>query len=235
LHPSAQAEFGAVLQSLSEQEAIQIIVSTHSPFMLNQVDPTSNILLKRVMQRGKALETIVGDTSGSEWMKPFADHLGIIPEEFQAWRDVIGSSDKCLLLVEGETDKQYIDFLRAKFPNHFPIPSDVKVLPYGGRDALKNTTIIAFVKQIVPRVFVTFDLDAKNQVQRHLEQIGLEEKKDFLAVGMNRPGRRAIEGLLPERVFQAVYGREVELVSALTDVADERRSAHGRLKKKLLE
>jgi hypothetical protein len=52
---------------------------------------------------------------------------------------------------------------------------------------------------------------------------------------MNRPGRRAIEGLLPERVFQAVYGREVELVSALTDGADERRSAHGRLKKKLLE
>jgi putative ATP-dependent endonuclease of the OLD family len=177
LHPSAQAEFGAVLQILSEEEAIQIIVSTHSPFMLNQVDPTSNILLKRVAQRGKSLETIVEDTSGSEWMKPFADHLGIIPEEFQSWRDVIGSSDKCLLLVEGETDKQYIEFLRSKFPKHFPIPSDVKVLPYGGRDALKNTTIIAFVKQIVPRVFVTFDLDSKNQVQRHLEQIGLEEKR----------------------------------------------------------
>ncbi len=35
-------------------------------------------------------------------MKPFADHLGIVPEEFMSWRDVIASGNKCLLLVEGE-------------------------------------------------------------------------------------------------------------------------------------
>ena len=111
----------------------------------------------------------------------------------------------------------------------------MKVLAYGGRGSLKNATVISFVKQVVPKVFITFDLDAKTEVQRHLEQIGLEEKKDFLAVGKNRPGKKAIEGLLPEKVLQAVYGREVELVSALADVGDERKSARSALKKKLLE
>jgi putative ATP-dependent endonuclease of OLD family len=235
LHPSAQAEFGTVLQALSEEESIQIIVSTHSPFMLNQSSPKSNILLKRLTQRGKTLETIVEDTSGSEWMKPFADHLGVIPDEFKAWRDVIASSNKCLLLVEGDLDKEYIEFLRSKFPSKFPLPHDVKVLAYGGRGSLKNATVISFVKQVVPKVFITFDLDAKTEVQRHLEQIGLEEKKDFLAVGKDRPGKKAIEGLLPEKVLQAVYGREVGLVSALADVGDERKSARSALKKKLLE
>ena len=35
LHPSPQADFGKVLQALSEELRIQIIVSTHSPYMLN--------------------------------------------------------------------------------------------------------------------------------------------------------------------------------------------------------
>ena len=234
LHPSAQAEFGTVLQALSEEESIQIIVSTHSPFMLNQSNPKSNILLKRLVQRGKTLETIVVDTSGSEWMKPFADHLGVIPDEFTAWREVIASTEKCLLLVEGDLDKEYIEFLRQKFSDKFPIPSHVKVLGYGGRGNLKNATIISFVKQVVPKMFITFDLDAKAEMQRHLEQIGLEEKRDFLSIGKNRPGRRAIEGLLPEKVFQAVYGREVELVSALADIGDDRKSSRSALKRKLL-
>jgi len=128
LHPSAQAEFGAVLQALSEEAGIQIIVSTHSPFMLNQRTPKSNILLKRRINRGKTLETIIEDTSGSEWMKPFADHLGVIPAEFQEWRNVIVSSNKPLLLVEGEIDKEYLTFLRDRFPDRFQLPREVEIL-----------------------------------------------------------------------------------------------------------
>ncbi|MCX7379683.1 MAG: AAA family ATPase [Alphaproteobacteria bacterium] len=66
LHPSAQAEFGSVLQSLSDDNAVQIIASTHSPFMLNQSHPSSNILLKRNYHRGIILDTIVEDTSGTD-------------------------------------------------------------------------------------------------------------------------------------------------------------------------
>ena len=203
--------------------------------MLNQTSPKSNILLKRETVRGKPLETIVEDTSGDDWMKPFADHLGVIPDEFRSWRDIIASEGKCLLLVEGDIDIEYVNFLRQNYAEKFPVSRHVKVLAYGGRGSLKNPTIVSFVKQITGRVFITFDLDAKGEVQRHLEQIGLEEKKDFLAVGKNKAGKKAIEGLLPERIFQAVYGRETELVSALADVGDDRKSARSNLKWKLLE
>jgi putative ATP-dependent endonuclease of the OLD family len=170
-------------------------------------------------------------------MRPFAEHLGVIPDEFKAWQAVIGSGDKCLLLVEGEIDKQYIEFLREKFHAKFPLQPYVKVLSYGGTGNLKNATVVSFVKQIVPKIFVTFDLDAKGDVQRHLEQIGLEEKKDFVAVGKNRGGQKAIEGLLPEKVLQAVFGREVQLVrtAAESGTGEEQKSARNLLKRKLLE
>ena len=142
LHPSAQSEFGTVLQRLSEELAIQIIVSTHSPFMLNQSSPESNILLKRKVVRKRQLDTIAEETSGEGWMKPFADHLGIIPEEFHSWRDVIGNTKGRVLLVEGEIDKEYVLFLREKFNDRFPLPADVEIIAYGGKDALRNTTIL---------------------------------------------------------------------------------------------
>src|SRR5690606_38197962 len=48
LHPSAQAEFGKLLQDLATEFKIQIITTTHSPFLLSSLDdPTSNILLER--------------------------------------------------------------------------------------------------------------------------------------------------------------------------------------------
>lgn len=168
-------------------------------------------------------------------MKPFADHLGIIPDEFITWRDVIANRDNPLLLVEGEIDKAYFEHLRSKFPQKFPVPADVKILQYGGRDSLKNTTILSFARQIVGRVFITFDLDAKEHVQKHLEQVGFEEKKDFVSVGKNRSGKRDIEGLLPDRILSTVYGRETDLVSALGESNDARKSAKNHLKRKLLE
>lgn len=47
LHPSAQAEFGRVIRSLANELEIQTIITTHSPYMLCQENPTSNILLDR--------------------------------------------------------------------------------------------------------------------------------------------------------------------------------------------
>jgi predicted ATP-dependent endonuclease of OLD family len=86
LHPSAQSEFGRVLRTLSQDFGVQIIVATHSPYMLNREEPASNILLCRQMRRGKAYETKTVDTSDNGWMAPFAEHLGVEASEFSSWR-----------------------------------------------------------------------------------------------------------------------------------------------------
>lgn len=83
LHPSAQAEFGKLLQDLATEFQIQIITTTHSPFLLSSLDdPTSNILLERKVEKRKLRETYKVNTSGKDWKKPFALALGIEGAEF---------------------------------------------------------------------------------------------------------------------------------------------------------
>lgn len=235
LHPSAQAEFGKALQQLASRLDIQVIVATHSPYMLNQVESRSNILLRRRRSYRKDFETYAIQSDGDDWMVPFADHLGIIPRELDGWRGLLAKRDKKIVLVEGDIDKEYFLFLREKFPEHFPIPDDVEIESYGGKDALKNTTALKFVLKVVDQFFITFDLDAKKELKKCLEGIELKEKKHWLAVGLDKSGKRCIEGLVPDRITSEVYAQEPELVSALMGSTDERKKAVSIIKRKILE
>lgn len=236
LHPSAQAEFGNLLQQMSTELGIQIIACTHSPYMLNQLVPSANILLERKLYRKKLKETSVTDTSGENWMAPYADHLGVVPPEFEAWRDLFGTPFNKVVLVEGEIDKEYLQHLRENHNEEFSIADEIEIIPYGGKDTLKNTALLRFFLGKFKDAFITFDLDARKDVLRSLEGLGLKENTDFLAIGENKSGRDSIEGLLPDSVTSAVYGRETDLVMQLgSSVSGERRSAKSQLKRRLLE
>jgi len=236
LHPSAQAEFGQVLNGLAEELKIQIIATTHSPYMLNQSDPSANILLDRKLYRGFLRETVIKDTSGDDWMLPFASNLGIIPSEFVSWKNVFASVGNRVLLVEGDIDKEYLLSIREKFPEIYKIPSDVEIVPYGGKDSLKNTSILQFMINRLGRVFITFDLDAKSELKHSLERIGLQEGRDFIAIGIEAAGSQCIEGLLPDSVKKSVFAAKHETVSAMmAQDANVRRSAKSKLKRFLLD
>lgn len=236
LHPSAQSEFGKVLRMLSADLGIQIITTTHSPYMLNQENPASNILLRRDYKRGKPLDTKVVDTSGDNWMAPFSEHLGIEPVEFNSWRPLFSAYRSQVLLVEGKTDKEYLEFLQKNKMASETLSSDIEVVPYEGKDTLKNTLLLKFVLGKFDRVFITYDLDADSEVKAPLNRLGLKENADFLALGLNHPGRDAIEGLLPEQILAAVNGHETDLVMQLgSRDTKERNDAKAKLKRKYLE
>lgn len=231
LHPSAQSEFGRVLRTLSVDLGIQIVVTTHSPYMLNQEDPSSNILLTRQCRRGKLFQTTVVDTSGANWMAPFSEHLGIAPAEFVSLRPVFSSYKSRVLLVEGSTDKEYFEFLQRHQLATEQLSKDIEVVAYGGKDTLKNTLLIQFVLGKFDEVFITYDLDAKGDVEGTLKKLGLREGQNYLSVGVAKAGREAIEGLLPERVLATVNGRETDLVMRLGSKDNrERREAKESLK-----
>jgi predicted ATP-dependent endonuclease of OLD family len=235
LHPSAQSEFGRVLRNLSVEYGIQIIVTTHSPYMLNQEQPASNILLCREYRRGKAHKTCVVDTSGDNWMAPFADHLGITPEEFTSWRPVFSSYQSKVLLVEGTIDKEYFEFFQKHSLESESLAKDIEVVPYGGKGTLSNNLLVQFVLGKFDQVFITFDLDAANDVKKSLTRIGLKESVNFIPVGLNQAGKDSIEGLLPDRILSAVNGRETDLVMSMRSINNqERRKAKDELKKKYL-
>lgn len=235
LHPSAQAEFGRMLRHLSDELGIQIIVTTHSPHMLNQEDGASNILLSRELKRGKAYETVRVDTSGENWMSPFADHLGISADEFSNLKPLFSADKSKVLLVEGPIDKEYFQFFQQHTLACEQLASCIEVVPYGGKDTLKNTLLIQFVLSKFDHVFLTHDLDAASDVRSALTRVNLKEGNDYVALGINQAGKDCIEGLLPQRVLSAVNGRETDLVMKLGSRENsERKSAKDALKKHYL-
>lgn len=235
LHPSAQAEFGRVLVDLANELHIQTIVTTHSPYMLCQTDVQSNVLLGRKISYGKTKATEVVEVNEETWMEPFGSILGLNNSEFLAWKDVIFSDKRCVLLVEGSIDKQYYEHIHSLGLTGLMLPDGIEIVPYDGKDALKNPILLKFIIEQFNKVLVTFDLDAKGELERVMHQIGLEENTGFLAVGSNKPGKQCIEGLLPERILAKVYGANAGLVMALTSAdAKDRKNAKSTLKQKLL-
>jgi predicted ATP-dependent endonuclease of OLD family len=236
LHPSAQAEFGRVLQDLAEEFQVQVIVTTHSPYLLNLRDPSSNILLRRRTVYRQLRETERVQTDGDNWMAPFAHALGLDADEFKPWKQMLMGRTDAMLLVEGETDKEYFEMLRKPEHGINRLRFRGEIVSYEGTGALSNTILLRFVKNRYPKFFVTFDLDAAERIEKHLKALGLEKGKHYLPVGLNAAGKRNIEGLLPDSVTTAVYGRNADLVQAATSgTREEQESAKARLKKLLLD
>lgn len=236
LHPSAQAEFGRILNDLSSELGVQIITTTHSPYMLNQTDPAANYLIDRQIIRGKSRAAQIVNTTGKDWMVPFAENLGIIPEEFSAWKSIFHSKSSKLLLVEGELDKEYFEHIIYEFRNRHGLSKDVEVFSYNGKDSLKNNALLKFVVSRFGKTFITYDLDADNEIKPILEKIGLILDKDFCPVGIPGDGTACIEGLVPSRILAQVHAENTSLVLALgaPDSATRKR-AKAQLKRKLLE
>lgn len=236
LHPSAQAEFGRVLRNLANELQIQTIVTTHSPYMLCQENIKSNILLNRKLYRGKLKETIVVDVDAGNWMQPFSDILGLNNMEFEPWKHALSANKDAIVLVEGDIDKKYIDHIRKLSLKGFDLPDDVEIIPYDGKDALKNTVLLKFMVQKFNKVYFTFDLDAKAELSRSMAQLGLIEESDYMAIGLEDSGKDCIEGLLPSAVHASVYSSNPDLVMKMSSQDGKaRKSAKNGLKAKMLE
>lgn len=235
LHPSAQAEFGRVLIDLANELKIQTLVTTHSPYMLCQQSANANVLFSRKLAYGKARKTEIVDIGDENWMQPFGSILGLDNDEFLPWRDVLYTGKQCVLLVEGPIDKEYFEHINQLALPGLTLPKGIDIVPYGGKDSLKNTILLKFIVDKFRTVLVTFDLDAKVELERGVKQIGLVDGETYMAIGVDKPGRQCIEGLLPERILSAVHGQNTDLVMQLTaGESKERNSAKSALKKKLL-
>jgi AAA15 family ATPase/GTPase len=228
LHPSAQAEFGRLLSSLAIELGIQIIVTTHSPYMLNRDTPASNILVRRQQKGPKKCPSEIVIPEGDNWMLPFSEHLGIPIAEFQAWAPIFKSEMPKILLVEGPLDKGYFDYIHEKQLIKERLPEDIEIVAYGGKDALRNTVLLKFALEKYSETYITFDLDVLSDVKRAIEAIGYKENFTYFAIGNDLPGHKDIEGLLPEKVRAAIFANNTSLV---TQAIGGDRTAKDQLKK----
>lgn len=236
LHPSAQAEFGRVIRGLARELGIQIIITTHSPYMLCQESPESNVLLDRRLFRGIPKGTKVVSVTSEQWMEPFSQILGLNDESIEPWRDAVKTKQDNAILVEGPLDKEYLEHISSLGIRGYKIPEGIDIVPYGGKDALKNSIMLKFVIEKFSRVFITFDLDAKHELERIMRQLSLVETADYMAVGMPEDGKECIEGLVPQSVLSRTYSKHTNLVMKMTSAdAAKRKSAKNSLKRLILE
>lgn len=237
LHPHAQARLGRALQDLSTELDVQVVVTTHSPYMLSTREPSMNVLLRRRLVRKRARETERVNITEDNWMAPFAQALGFDSVIFEPWKELFSRGANNLLLVEGELDKEYLELFRDQAVHgdrRLQFSGDI--VAYGGTGTLSNAVLLGLLKNRCHQMFVTFDLDSEKEVSKALRGIGLERNKDFIPIGANVPGRRNIEGLLPDSVRSRVRQRHPELMDALeSSVKEEREDAKRKLKRQYLE
>lgn len=231
LHPSAQAEFGGILQDLSEEFNVQVLATTHSPYMLSQDRPNSNILLERTIVRRQLRKTVRVETSADNWMEPFGRALGIDNAAFEPWKGVFFNKSKNILLVEGKTDAAYFELLRVPAHGTGQLRFDGEIFSYGGFGNLKNTVLLKFIREKYDRMFVTYDLDREKEVTHSLASVGLKKNEHFLPIGLSAPGKQNIEGLVPDSVTSKVYGDNAALVQqAMHGTTEEKNDAKEKLK-----
>jgi len=236
LHPSAQAEFGRLIQDLCDEFEVQVIVATHSPYFLSQQRPDSNVLLCRKSNAGQLRQTERIFVGVENWMEPFAQNLGLANPEFEPWRDLFFSRTSRILLVEGDIDKEYFELLRNDAHGLNRLNFDGEIYPYGGTGTLSNGVLLRFIKGRYDRFFITFDLDAESGLAKLLGGLGLEKHKHYAPIGIPGGGKSKIEGLLPESVKNAVFGANGTLVQqVMGGTNDEAKSAKHKLKRLLLD
>lgn len=230
LHPSAQSEFGRVIQDLAVEFGVQVIVTTHSPYLLSR-DIEQNILLHRIEKRKKLRETCIRPTNGEDWMLPYAHALGLISDEFKNWIGPLISTTSNVLLVEGETDKEYFELLRDASHGVNRLDFDGDVVAYQGIGNIKNTVLMKFIKNLVRRLFLTYDLDVEHEVHGVIHALQMEKGVDYTPIGVNSPGKKCIEGMLPDHIYATVSGRNPALVRELSSGSkDEQKDARQRMK-----
>lgn len=237
LHPQAQAEFGRILQDLANQFKIQIITTTHSPYLLSFKSPDSNVLIGRnTKPRSKDIASHIIDTHLEKWYEPFAVALGVNPADFGPMKRIIFSERSKILLVEGDIDKEYLEFFKDESHGANALASDIEIYPYNGADNVKNNILMNFIRKKFDKVVLTVDIDKLDSVKKAVNSIGFKDNVDFFPIGKDETGKKCIEGLVPKCACQALSNKEPELIQKLAlSSGKELKSLRNEFKKKLLE
>lgn len=234
LHPSAQAEFGRILQDIATEFKIQILVATHSPYLLSHKEPKANLLLERDLNKKEKGSKLI-DTEGEKWYEPFALSLGISGEDFGPLKSTIFSGKSDIILVEGTSDKEYFELLKKAKHGKNKLQFDGEIFPYGGAGNIKNNILLRFIKERFKRFIVTVDLDKYPETKKTFQSLGLTENKEFIIIGKNQTGKKCIEGLVPQTLLSKVYADNVELVQQSLENSEDGKSARSQIKAKVLE
>lgn len=126
LHPDAHRELGAGLERFTQRDDVTLLVTTHSPFLFRSGTGGDRSAVFHVTKNEEGRSTVVkgkpkdvrADLFGASELSDLLEKVEKVP-----------SHAKLLLVVEGETDKSYLDMASRYLGISL---GEVHILPRGG-------------------------------------------------------------------------------------------------------
>ncbi len=192
LHVKAQLELLGVLKELSEK-GCQIILTTHSPFLINAIKPKQIRLLYQADSNTTELRSLRKEPETSD---KILRQLGI--------ENVYLYFAKRILLVEGETELYFIPRIYERL-NSISLNSDlIKIINTKG---IKN--IPGFSKALLELVdpdtiYVLKDNDASSETIELIEKLNIPNDRQFTI------GNKEFEDAFPSQVLFNAWKQHLE-------------------------
>jgi predicted ATPase len=200
-HPEYLKKLFVFFKKISDRR--QIIISTHSPLLIDKADVTNNWIVKKVggktiVQRVEVRESKEG-TEEKVDLKSVLLELGFVPGDIFL-KDFV-------LFVEGGTEKEAIIPIFAEKLGFQDFEDRVAVISIGGQNQLKNylriwTQILGYVPL---EYLVILDRHSKELIHDIVKELGVEAKR-FIVLE-----RESIEDYYPpELIVEALKALGIE-------------------------
>ena len=146
-----------------------------------------------------------------------------------------GEEDR-VIFCEGTTDAGYLEFFKDPRHGARGLKFTGAIYAYGGASKIQNQTLLKFIRDRFGKIVITVDLDLVGDVRNDVTKAGFVEGNDFIPVGVDAPGKRSIEGLVPAAVHTAVFSEDPDMIMAMQEKGDKdaAKSAKSRWKQRVL-
>jgi predicted ATP-dependent endonuclease of OLD family len=192
LHPTGQKDFIKLLEEISSEN--QILYTTHSPFSINRMKPTSVWVIEKTVERG----TFLNPKPYQKNWRPLRSALGIdISDSFFY-------GDKSLL-VEGPEDRLYIGALLNHFSemNEISLNSDLLSIIDSGSISNMPAMVQILIDEERP-LFILIDGDDNsiyNRLKKKEQDIANKELFSLRKTSDIFEGAVSIEDLIPHALY----------------------------------
>lgn len=190
LHVKAQVELLDIIRQFSENGK-QVIITTHSPFIMNAVKPRQIRLLS--LKNG---ETKVKFTSKDKDIERILRSLGI--------ENINLFFSKRIIIVEGETEEVFISLIYEKLFGRSLYSNLVKIIKRNGITDVPRfaEVLLEFVKP--EDIFILIDNDADEETEDLIEKLKIPDENKFVV------GHKEFEDAFDAEVIYESWKRFVE-------------------------
>lgn len=186
LHPAAQEELREGLESLAARPDVNVLVTTHSPFVISRRDDAISMLLEKDHE-GRT--SIAAASRGDD--QRVAVISGILTEqsleEVVAAAQAVPSDKRGVLLVEGYGDKHYLELAAQKLGRDDAV-ADLHIVPSNGCSRMANLAVLMRAATGLP-IAILLDNDEAGRnagsrilnLEDHQTKSKLFSKKDVIS------------------------------------------------------